>query len=99
MPTPSNRLRAMTWRGWKRRKCCLSTRWSCCGQQSARKGRLWFSWNPRFRTDAVDKFLRKNPPREAVVAQINWNDNPWFPEVLRKEMLHDYETDPELAEH
>lgn len=60
---------------------------------------LWFSWNPRFKTDPVDKFFRKNPPPDAISVMVNWRDNPWFPEVLRKEMEHDFETDPDKAEH
>lgn len=60
---------------------------------------IWFSWNPRHRTDAVDVFMRKHPPPDAVCVQVNWRDNPWFPEVLRKEMEHDKATDPEVAEH
>ena len=60
---------------------------------------LWFSWNPRFKTDPVDIFFRKNPPPDAVSVLINWRDNPWFPEVLRAEMLHDFATDADKAEH
>ena len=60
---------------------------------------LWFSWNPRHRTDAVDIFFRKHPHPEAVSVLVNWRDNPWFPEVLRKEMQHDKSVDPEIAEH
>lgn len=60
---------------------------------------LWFSWNPRFKTDPVDQFFRKNPPDDAVSVLINWRDNPWFPDVLRKEMEHDFQTDPDKAEH
>lgn len=60
---------------------------------------IWFSWNPRHRTDAVDIFLRKNPHPDAVSVRVNWRDNPWFPEVLRKEMEHDKATDPVAAEH
>lgn len=60
---------------------------------------IWFSWNPRFKTDPVDNFLRRNPPPDAIVVQVNWSDNPWFPEVLRKEMQHDFENDPDKAEH
>ena len=47
---------------------------------------LWFSWNPRYKTDPVDKFFRSNPPEEAVSVMVNWRDNPWFPEVLAKDM-------------
>jgi phage terminase large subunit len=60
---------------------------------------LWFSWNPRHRTDPVDIMFRKHPHPEAVCVEVNWRDNPWFPEVLRKEMEHDKSVDPEVAEH
>jgi phage terminase large subunit len=61
---------------------------------------LWFSWNPRHDTDAVDKLLRgPNKPADAIVIEVNWNDNPWFPEVLKREMEADYTADPEMAEH
>lgn len=60
---------------------------------------IWFSWNPRHRTDPVDVFFRKHPHPEAVSVWVNWRDNPWFPEVLRKEMEHDKSVDPEVAEH
>lgn len=60
---------------------------------------LWFSWNPRHKTDAVDAFFRKNPPAGAVSVFINWRDNPWFPAELRRDMEHDFEVDPDKAEH
>lgn len=61
---------------------------------------IWFSWNPRYDTDAVDQFLRgPNKPKDAIVVEVNWNDNPWFPEVLRQEKDNDYANDPEMAEH
>jgi phage terminase large subunit len=61
---------------------------------------IWFSWNPRHDTDAVDKFLRgPNKPKEAIVIEVGWQDNPWLPEVLRKEKDADYEADTEMADH
>lgn len=62
---------------------------------------IWFSWNPRNRTDPVDKFFRKYPMPESEMTSVlvNWRDNPWFPDVLRKEMEHDKKVDPETAEH
>ena len=60
---------------------------------------LWFSWNPRYKTDPVDKFFRKNPHPDSVCVEVNWRDNPWFPEVLRAEMEHDFAEDPDKAEH
>lgn len=61
---------------------------------------LWFSWNPAKETDPVDKFLRRdmvgNP--DAIVVEANYYDNPWFPDVLRKEMELDRE-DPDKYDH
>lgn len=60
---------------------------------------LWFSWNPRFKTDPVDKFFRKSPPKDAVSVLVNWRDNPWFPQVLKNEMTHDFLMDEDKANH
>lgn len=61
---------------------------------------IWFTFNPRYETDAVDRFLRgKKPPDDAIVRMVNWQDNPWFPEVMRQEMRADYAADPEMADH
>lgn len=62
---------------------------------------LWFSWNPKYKTDAVDYFFRgPNPPPDSVCVFINWNDNPWFKDTpLYQDMLSDYANDPDKAEH
>ena len=59
---------------------------------------LWFSWNPRYKTDPVDKFFRGSPSDDAIAVMINWRDNPWFPEVLRKDMARDFELDADKAD-
>jgi phage terminase large subunit len=47
---------------------------------------LWFGWNPRRPTDAVDKLLRSDvTPTGSRVVKANWNSNPWFPSVLEQE--------------
>ncbi len=61
---------------------------------------IWFSWNPRHDTDAVDKFFRGGRQMtDGTCIEVNWNDNPWLPEVLRQEKDDDYASDPETAEH
>ena len=46
---------------------------------------IWVAFNPREETDPTYKrFVLRKPP-DARVVQMNWNDNPWFPEVLEKE--------------
>lgn len=61
---------------------------------------LWFSWNPRFKTDPVDVFFRREKRDNAVSIHVNWTDNPWFRETdLYADMLADYQADPDKAEH
>lgn len=61
---------------------------------------LWFSWNPRYKTDPVDQFFRKRPPENSITVSINWSDNPWFKDTpLYQDMLDDFEADPDKAEH
>lgn len=61
---------------------------------------LWFTWNPASPEDPVDQLLRgEKRVQNATVVEANWRDNPWFPDVLREEMLSDLERDPEGYEH
>ena len=60
---------------------------------------LWFSWNPRRKSDPVDKLLRLTPPTDSVVVRANWSDNPWFPSVLEQERLDDLRDNPEQYDH
>jgi len=46
---------------------------------------IWVSFNPELPTDETFKRFVVNPPENAVVTKINWNDNPYFPEVLELE--------------
>lgn len=55
---------------------------------------IWFSWNPQHETDPVDALLRgKQSPDNAIVLNVNYSDNPWFPDVLREEMEYDRRRD------
>lgn len=61
---------------------------------------IWFSWNPRYETDAVDRFFRgRTPPKDAIIVNVNWYDNPWFNDTLKAEKDADYANDPEMADH
>lgn len=61
---------------------------------------LWFSWNPNLATDPIDALLRcSEPPPDSVVVEVTFEDNPWFPDVLRKEMEYDRARDPEKYAH
>jgi len=61
---------------------------------------LWFSWNPDQASDPIDKLLRGDvlPPGAAVV-EVNYWDNPEFPDELRQEMEYDKKRDPDKYAH
>jgi len=59
---------------------------------------LWFSWNPENESDPVE-FLRKDPPENSVVLQVNASDNPWFPQELAADMERDRKRDPDKYAH
>ncbi|MES2495989.1 MAG: PBSX family phage terminase large subunit [Pseudomonadota bacterium] len=62
---------------------------------------IWWSYNPRYRTDPVDVMFRGSPtlPPGTVLQVVGWQDNPWFPEVLRRDMEFDRQRDPEKYAH
>jgi len=61
---------------------------------------LWFTWNPLNNSDPIDVLLRgKTPPKDATVVEVNYTDNPWFPDVLRDEMEYDKRRDPDKYAH
>ena len=47
------------------------------------KSELWAIWNPRDEGSSVDARFRQNPPADALVAMLNWQDNPFFPDGLK----------------
>ncbi len=61
---------------------------------------LWFSWNPENEDDPVDKMFRGgSPPPDSIVRKVTFEDNPWFPSVLQKEMEWDRRRDPDKYAH
>lgn len=47
---------------------------------------IWIEFNPELATDDTYQMWVVNAPPEAVVIEINYPDNPWFPETLRRQM-------------
>lgn len=62
---------------------------------------IWAEWNPEFETDPVDQMFRgkAGAPPGSLVRRVNWDDNPFFPEVLRKDMEWDKARDPDKYAH
>ncbi len=47
---------------------------------------IWVTFNPDLDTDETYRRFVVNPPANSVVRKVNWDDNPWFPEVLKDEL-------------
>lgn len=60
---------------------------------------IWVTFNPELDTD--DTYVRfvVNTPPDSKLININWRDNPWFPDTLEKERLHLQKTDPDAYEN
>lgn len=50
---------------------------------------IWVSFNPKYENDNTYQRFVANQPANAMIKQVNFNKNPWFPEVLRGEMERD----------
>jgi phage terminase large subunit len=46
---------------------------------------IWLTWNPELEEAETHQRFVINPPPNAKIVKIGWQDNPWFPEVLRQE--------------
>jgi phage terminase large subunit len=57
------------------------------------------TWNPDQDTDPTWTRFVKNPPPDMWEAIVNWDSNPFFPDVLRAEKDYLYRVDPEAASH
>lgn len=66
----------------------------------AKGSELWFGWNPFSEKDPVDELFEsnKNDPDFKCV-HVTYRDNPWFPDVLRRDMERDRARDPEKYHH
>lgn len=56
---------------------------------------IWVTFNPELEEDNTYKRFVKDPPTGAIVKKINWQDNPWFPAVLRQEKDDLRQKDPD----
>lgn len=60
---------------------------------------LWVTWNPERKASATHKRFRETTDPRTKVVEMNWRDNPWFPEVLNRVRLKDQAERPESYEH
>jgi phage terminase large subunit len=56
---------------------------------------IWVTLNPDMETDETYQRFVSNATPGSFVVQMNWKDNPWFPEVLEKERQDTLRRDPD----
>ena len=47
---------------------------------------IWVEFNPELGSDETYKRWVLDPPADTFLKEINWRDNPWFPQILRNQM-------------
>lgn len=61
---------------------------------------LWVTWNPELDGSATDKRFLKDPPDDSIIVDMNYWDNPFFPDTLEQERLSDQRRlDPQTYSH
>jgi len=60
---------------------------------------IWVTWNPKLDGSPTDKRFRKYADNDYKIVELNYGDNPWFPDVLRKLMERDKRRDYDAYKH
>jgi len=60
---------------------------------------IWVTFNPGEESDPTYQRFIVNPPDDSVTVEVNYYDNPYLPETLRKEMEYCKRVDYEAYEH
>lgn len=62
---------------------------------------LWLTWNPERKKSATNKRFRhaNDNDQRVKIVEMNWRDNPWFPEILNRVRLKDLKERPDQYPH
>tara|TARA_R110000772_G_scaffold239707_1_gene351804 strand:+ start:490 stop:1800 length:1311 start_codon:yes stop_codon:yes gene_type:complete len=60
---------------------------------------LWCTWNPERKGSATNKRFRDSKDPLTKCVELNYKDNPWFPDILDRARLKDKLERPESYEH
>ena len=58
----------------------------------AKDSEIWATYNPDLDSDETHQMAVVNPAQNTISIEVNYPDNPWFPEVLENERQHAQET-------
>ena len=59
---------------------------------------IWVTFNPDEENDPTYQKFVVNPPPDTWAVKVNWTENPWFPEELRREKDYLLRVDPDAAD-
>jgi len=62
-----------------------------------RGSEVWIEFNPELERDETYKRFVLDPPSDCVSVEMNWDDNPFFPDVLRQQKDEMLAKDPDNA--
>lgn len=60
---------------------------------------LWITWNPERAESATNKRFRNSTDPRTKIVEMNYRDNPWFPEILERQRQKDKIERPHLYGH
>ena len=60
---------------------------------------LWVTWNPERKASATNKRFRESKDPRTKIIELNWRDNPKFPQILDRARLKDMAERPDSYEH
>lgn len=56
------------------------------------KSEIWVIWNPNLKGSPVDIRFRQKIPKRSKIVELNYQDNPWFPDELEELRKEDRDT-------
>lgn len=60
---------------------------------------LWLTWNPERKQSATNQRFRFTTDPRTKIVEMNWRDNPFFPDILDRQRLKDKRERPDQYEH
>jgi len=63
------------------------------------KSEIWLTWNPELDSDETHIRFVLQPPPNSIIRKMNYLDNPWCPDTLKKEAAYLKSINPREYEH
>lgn len=60
---------------------------------------VWVTWNPEDPESSTNQRFYFDPPESSKIIKLNWQDNPWWNDVLEGERLSDKKKMPDFYDH